>query len=281
MRLPGPRHCTLTLIHNNQASRNGYVVPLLEALSRELDANFTKVGWQPPHQIHSYRLSLLREVSYFFLELSWVRYRRLSRIADLRVVWSFLVHRFPKFLGMRKSLAQWQRRSFIETSVTAKHILAWQTFLESNSQVLICCEDDLIFRADSGARLRELFEAGLPDSGATLFYADLAGGLDTRQLLIHRLIDATTGDRIIYKQPTTNTACCYLLSRALAENFMNQISLKPSLRLVGIDWMMNAMFMRQRAEGIHCQCIHFFPTLFGHGTFTGEYVSWQREAVKP
>jgi hypothetical protein len=271
----------VTLIHNNQVSRNSYVVPLLDALSRDLGAHFTKIGWQPPRQVHSYRLSLMREISYFFLELRWARYRRLGRIAELRVVWSFLVHRFPKFMGMRKSLAAWRRRSFIETSVTAKHILAWQSFLESESQFLICCEDDIIFRPDSGARLRELIETGLPDRGDALFYADLAGGLDAPTLLIHRLVDTTSGDRILYQQPTTNTACCYLLSRSLAENFMNQISLKPSLRLVGIDWMMNAMFMRQRAQRIDCQCVHFSPTLFGHGTFTGEYVSWQRETAIP
>jgi hypothetical protein len=281
MRLPGYLHCTVTLIHNNQASRNGYAVPLLEALSQELGANFTKVGWQPPPQIHSYRLSLRREIHYLILELRWAKYRRLGRIADLRVAWSFLAHRFPKFIGMSKSLAQWRRRSFIETSVTAKHILAWQTFLESDSQFLLCCEDDVIFRPDSVARVRALFETGLPERGDILFYADLAGGLDAAQLQIHELVDSTPGDRIVYKQPTTNTACCYLLSRGLAENFMNQISLKPSLRLVGIDWMMNAMFMSQRAEGINCKCIHFSPTLFGHGTFTGEYVSWQREAPWP
>jgi len=281
MRLTAHGPCTVTLIHNNQPSRNGYVIPLLEALSHELGANFTKIGWQPPLQVHSYGLSLYREISYLFLELRWARYRRLSRIAELRVVWSFFLHRFPKFLSIGTSLREWRRRSFIETAVTSKHILAWQTFLESDSQFLICCEDDLVFRADSSARLRELFESDLPSRGDTLFYADLAGGLETRQLLIHRLIEAKTGDRIIYKQPTTNTACCYLLSRALAENFMNQISLKPSLRLVGIDWMMNAMFMRQRAERLTCRCIHFSPTLFGHGTFTGEYVSWQRQTATP
>lgn len=40
---------------------------------------------------------------------------------------------------------------------------------------------------------------------------------------------------------------------------------------------MNAMFMDIVRRGGDCRALHFEPTLFGHGTFTNDYVSWQRE----
>lgn len=274
---PPARPVFVGLVHNNQATRNDYVVPRLQAMCRTIGGQFACVGWQAPRQPHSLRLALQRDLIYLALEIRWARYRRLSALAPLRVLKSYLFGRLARYVARDHRLTAWRSMSFIETAVTAKHILAWQLFLETDAHHLLCCEDDLIFRDDSVTRLTGLLDS-LAGRDADLLYCDLAGGLEIEVLDVGRLVETRTGDRTVYRPPTTNTACAYLLSRGLAAEFMRQITLRPKLRLVGIDWMMNAMFMDLVGRDVDASAIHFSPTLFGHGTFSNDYISWQHDA---
>jgi len=115
--------------------------------------------------------------------------------------------------------------------------------------------------------------------GSGLHYIDLAGGLPLASLEVDRLVAGRAGDRIFYTHATTNTSCCYLLSRPLVARFMAEIALAPSLRLVNIDWMINAILMRLRAAAIACDALHFDPPIFGHGSLTGDYASQIQAAL--
>jgi GR25 family glycosyltransferase involved in LPS biosynthesis len=176
--------------------------------------------------------------------------------------------------GGRSVLAGWKRNSFIETVVTDKHIRAWSAFLESDADFMICFEDDAVFKDDSTQRLNELLDdlaRRLPD---ILIYVDLAGGCERDMLKIDTLETGRDASFRFYRKPVTNTACSYLMSRPLVTIFIEMIVRRPWLRLIGIDWMMNKLFILAANDGIECSCMHASPTIFKHGSFTGEYKTW-------
>jgi hypothetical protein len=266
----------VVLVHNHQPDRNAYAIPRLETLCESLGATYDSVSWQPPIRPVSRAAALARDIASTRLEVAWSRYRGASLGTIRRVLTNNVRARLPKYFSGKGALDTWRRRLFIEAAVTAKHLSAWHLLLESNSPYLICCEDDVVFEPDSIERLRAVLVTDLPAIANPRFYLDLAGGMSASELQIEDLVQSRGADRIHYRYPVTNSACSYLISRPLAADFLAQTGADPTLRLLGIDWMMNAMFMAQRQLGLTCECIHFSPPVFRHGTFTGEYASWQR-----
>jgi len=104
------------------------------------------------------------------------------------------------------------------------------------------------------------------------------GGCKLADLMIARLETSQDENYRYYKKPVTNTACAYLMSRELVTTFCATLTRRPWLRLVGIDWMMNSLFILWGERVSDCICMHADPTIFKHGTTTGEYVSWQAKA---
>ncbi|OYU16226.1 MAG: hypothetical protein CFE37_02465 [Alphaproteobacteria bacterium PA4] len=275
MTLP-PARLHIALVHNHQPDRNAYLLPRLEALSTAFAAALTLVAWQPPLVPHKLMMRVYRDWRQYRLQLAWSRYRGFGVRAALGI------HR--GFAGQLAALARDPARrqrlcriSTVETFVTAKHIVAWQAFLDGDASHLLVCEDDLIFHPDSADRLR----AALTDAAATpgLRHVDLAGGLAPDRLGIDRLVTARDDGRIHYARAVTNTACGYLLSRELAGHFLAILLRRPDLRLLGIDWMLNAMLMQLRRDGIAVTGLHHDPPIFGHGTFSGAYTSWMQVAL--
>lgn len=78
-------------------------------------------------------------------------------------------------------------------------------------------------------------------------------------------------------KPVTNTACAYLMSRPLVIIFLDILTKRPLLRLIGVDWLMNKLFISMAKNEMECACMHANPTIFKHGTTTGNYVAWDRE----
>lgn len=279
----GPTHAPrpqlqVALIHNHTPDRNDRLVPALEQLSGALDASLTLVGWQPPLQSHSFGMRLWRDWRYYRLQCSWSRYRRFGLRQTIGITRAFISKTLAGHFSQAHR-ARMCRISQIETLVTAKHIAAWQAFLETDATYLLCCEDDLVVQSDSVDRLRTLLASD--DLGAGLRYIDLAGGLPIAMLGVDRLLARRDGARVFYARAVTNTACCYLLSRPLAERFMAKLIRNPELRLVGIDWMMNAILMTLNDNQVGCDALHFDPPIFGHGSFTGDHVSWMQIALDP
>jgi GR25 family glycosyltransferase involved in LPS biosynthesis len=171
----------------------------------------------------------------------------------------------------------WKRNSCIEMFVSDKHIRAWTAFLEKGSDCLICFEDDAVFRSDSIQRLMALLDELSPSQLDRPLYVDLAGGCSLDALSIQNLEESWDGSFRRYSKPVTNTACAYLLSKPLVAMFVETITRRPWVRLIGIDWMMNKLLMHIADEGVQCACMHSDPTIFKHGTTTGEFVSWQAE----
>lgn len=270
----------IALIHNNNVQRNAYVRPQLEnmvdALGGVVACEKIEASFQPEIKPHSISMAFLRDVIYSNLYREWCRYRLLTPLNLLWGFLSFLKRSFIKYIVEYKSIgAPWQKNSAIEVMVTEKHVRAWGRFLDSGADFIIIFEDDAVFKEDSVQRIKELLGLVTQRNLDARVYVDLAGGCKLEELNIDNLESSHDAFFKFYSKPVTNTACAYLMSRELVVDFYSILTRRPWLRLIGIDWMMNSLFIQMESDGKECFCMHAVPTIFKHGTTTGEYVSWQ------
>lgn len=271
---------SIALIHNNNNQRNVDLRPRLAELMAGLSSSSIRVAievaYQPLVKRHGFPMAFLRDVIYQILDRDWLRYRHLKPPFLPRHVVSFLRRtiRAGYFAG-----GGWRRSSAIEMIVTDKHIRAWATFLDTDADFLICFEDDAVFGDDSILRITNLLDTLAHKNPSGLVYVDLAGGCRLEELKIDKLESGRDASFRYYSKPVTNTACAYLMSRPLVACFHDKLIRRPWLRLIGIDWMMNKLFMCIEKAGVQCDCMHADPTILKHGSTTGEFVSWQ--AQKP
>ncbi len=160
--------------------------------------------------------------------------------------------------------------------MTDKHIRAWSAFLDSDADLLLCCEDDAVFKENSVQRVNDLIEMLAYRVGNGPIYVDLAGGCRYDEIKIDNLEVGRDDAFRFYAKPVTNTACAYLMNRPLVSTFHDILTRKPWLRLIGIDWLMNKLFITMAKSKVECACMHADPTIFKHGTTTGDYVAWDR-----
>jgi hypothetical protein len=276
----GKQSVCLALVHNNNAGRNAYIRPFLNELRSRLLERFatieTEVSNQPEIRAHCLPMAFLRDAVYQLLIREWCRYRLIRPQSLLLHAPRFFLKSINKYSSGREN---WKRNSSIETVITDKHIRAWSAFLETRGDFLICFEDDAVFKEDSIQRLGDLLETLFQRNFDRLIYIDLAGGCQLDELKIGNIEKSRERFFRHYSKPVTNTACVYLMSRPLVGVFHEMIIRNPWLRLIGIDWMMNKLFIKLIKDGIECDCMHADPTIFRHGTTTGEYASWQTQEL--
>lgn len=268
----------LALIHNDNTERNTKIIPALRGLqaclaSRQFDVRLIEVAYQPEVKPHSRFMAILRDVTYQVTAYNWQRYCGLS--PSLLKHMAILLHKTIQ-VGRYSVGGNWRRSSAIEVTVTDKHIRAWANFLDMDQDFLICFEDDAVFRSDSTHRIVNLLEELKQEKQEPLIYVDLAGGCSLDALQIHGLQASQDEYFRYYKKPVTNTACVYLMSSSLAATFYKTIVFRPWFRLIGVDWMMNALMIRMEQECRGCVCMHADPSIFKHGSVTGEYTPWTR-----
>ncbi len=265
----------IAVVHNHDGVRTAYLLPRLASLATELGASFRAVAWQPPARPHPVTLRAWRYLHYAWLASAWSRYCGDGRLASLRVLLREVRNGAGDLLVARRREPS-LRYSAIQTLIADKHLLAWRAFLETDATHLMCCEDDLVFKPDSHDRLRAALATAEADD---LCYVDLAGGLPLAELGVGQLVDRRDGDRLEFARAAPNTSCGYLMSRRLVEHFMAGLLRRPQLRLVSIDWLVNALLIGLRDAGIACRGRYYVPPVFGHGSFTGEYRSFLSDAA--
>jgi hypothetical protein len=270
----------VALIHNNNEQRNALVRPNIDRLRAELSSlcsiETLEISYQTPIQPHGILLALRRDILKHRLEYEWRQYRQLESSV------------FRDFLGSIKSLEKkylsrdtksrdrWRRSSAIEVMVTDKHIRAWDRFLELDCDLLICLEDDAVFKPDSIEQFAAVIHEIATLEPQSNLYVDLAGGCSLSDLQIAHLVQRKKGFLTFYERAVTNTACAYLLSKPLVASFKAALVRLPALRLIGIDWMINKLLIELHCAGGSCICFHADPTVFKHGSTTGDFQAWER-----
>jgi hypothetical protein len=267
----------LALITNGDRRRLDYLAPRLQqlqqVLSTRFDTAFISVRFQPNTKPLRSPAWLLKNLLYETAMLDWRAYRgeQVSKLKkSYRTANVMLRHLFSHANGRRET-------SIIEVAVTAKHIRAFDSFLESRRDFLICIEDDALIEDGRAEKCLELLTklSVEPSCSDSNLYVDLAGGVPFSQLAVEKLEDGIQFECRKFRQPVTNTACAYLCNRPLVSLWGEILLGHPHYRLLPIDWMINKFFLTMRDRGLTSVCLHAEPPLFGHGSFEGRYEPWR------
>lgn len=269
---------TLTLIHNNDKKRisniQPYIEKLLNLLSDKHKTNYYEVSFQPEIKPINLLSSIKRDLLYWKLGRSWEKYRKIKNkniFSSIRI----LIFKLFKIYLNKKNRLNHLRSGNIEMIVTNKHIQAFQIALQEETDYLIIFEDDAVFKEDSIKKIYNLVNK-LGGGKKELTYIDLAGGCKLDDLKINKLESKKDKYFRYYDKPVTNTACSYIISHNLLKHFNQLLISKPMLRYIGIDWMMNKLFIEIDKEKKYIDCRHSDPTFLNHGSVTGDFKAWER-----
>jgi hypothetical protein len=278
---PAKNTLLIALIHNNDAKRltpvRKSIASLARALGDTLVIECREFGHQATVVPHPPWLALARDLAYLSMERRWMRYAERTPDPiwrDGRRIVSMLLNKYAR--NRDNSRTRWQRIGAMEMAVTDKHVRAWMAGLEGHHDYILVLEDDAVFVEDSVGRVKAFFDSRVSEHPARpTFYLDLAGGLDVSSLNIDTLSASLADGLRSYRKPVTNTACGYILSAELAHAFSAILAQRPWFRAVGVDWMMNSMFMELASNSALVKCWHFDPPALRHGSTTGDFAAWR------
>lgn len=261
----------IALIHNNDQVRLKYIRPLLEKLKKELspryEAEIFEISEEIDETSHKTWVMIWTKLLYWKINREWIRYKLLKPRSILLDV-AILSRRLILAFFNRK----WEnRRTMIQAFVIDKHLKSWNTFLDKKADYSIFFEDDAIFKTDTVLRLKTFLQE-LNKYKDRPIYLDFAGGNTPEVNKVHKLELKRSKYKIYYKKPVTNTACVYLMNRLSAQIFYIELLRFPWLRIIGIDWILNKMFILT-ASKYNYLCFHADPYIFDNGSITGAYKS--------
>jgi len=271
----------VALITNGDKGRLDYLEPRLanleQVLSTRFDVHCFCIRFQPDQNPLLFPTSLIKDFLFQTTLSDWRVYcgGQRSRIKEGYQAAPVVV----KHLLSRRT--DRQKAATIEVAVTAKHIRAFDNFLESKRDFLFCIEDDILIEDKGAEKFLDLMSnvclarCGY-DSG---LYVDLAGGLSFSDLGTQSLEVGTQFGCRKFRYPVTNTACAYLCNRHLVSAWANILLGNPLFRLLPIDWMINKLFLVMRDNGVPSICLHTAPPIFGHGSFEGKHEPWRASAA--
>jgi hypothetical protein len=175
----------------------------------------------------------------------------------------------------RQGLQAAWRHSQVEAIVSEKHGRAWRQALSAGADLALVFEDDVECVPASQRRLQALLEAvpGLLERQPRL-YLDLAGGYPLEQVLpLAESLPCEELADLMLPGVHTNTACGYLVSRALLEAWLQALQQRPALAQLPIDHLINRASALQAPQAISG---HWRQPVFRHGSFCGTVRSWQQ-----
>jgi|688.fasta_scaffold14784_5 hypothetical protein len=263
----------IALIHNNNQERMASCREVVRYLQSELSASQHKVQvkefWeQEPIQTAS--------------RLSWLK-ARLRAARSQYVYTRFHLQQAPRFwlpylLGSldviqvlsctKKKLRFWE----VEKIVTRKHISAWNAGSEFDFTIVV--EDDAVVGKDLNLLAPILLmEVTRSIESGSATYLDIAGGYPLDLIATkHSIVqDGFVSATIVF----TNTACVYGFNRFLAKAMSDAVTRAPKMRELGVDFLMNALFLE--ISNSSSRCVHFTMDAIRHGSMDGKYKSWTQE----
>lgn len=203
------------------------------------------------------------------LEGNWARYLGHPRARGWILAGRALF--FVKIRGSRSALRKaWHIRQ-VEKAVTAKHVRAWREFATSAEDELLVLETDSVLTERTDAVIDAV--AARPTHHPR--YVNLAGGLESRDLGIDYLAMGPVGEHphlIRYRQAVTNTSCAYMMNRAMVQTALEYLGARPQDGELGIDWLVNAVFLADQGANIECWMAE--PPAIVHGSLSGITKSW-------
>ena len=269
------------LIHNADPARQAQR-QAIAALLAELGIPLELIGQQPP--LAPLPLGwrgrsdvLRRELAKLGADFAQRRLRASGAGLALRCRgrWVQLKALLQRMRQPRERLQAVWRHSQVEAIVSDKHGRAWRQALSAGADLALVFEDDVECVPASQRRLQALLEAApaLLERQPRL-YLDLAGGYPLEQVLPLAGALSTEGlADLMLPGVHTNTACAYLVSRALLEAWLQALQRRPALAQLPIDHLINRASALQAPQAISG---HWRQPVFRHGSFCGTARSWQQ-----
>lgn len=195
---------------------------------------------------------------------------------SLRNIYSLLLKTFvfiPKSLIFKRDSLI--RRQQIETLLTLKHLYGWLAVLNSDSDGIVCFEDDVILGIDGNLDyaiqlISKKSNLHIRDYGEKSIYfdfIDLAGGFTFDQMRIRQ--NSESGYE--YEGIIGNTTCSYFASHRLVKRLVADILANPKIINLGVGFVLNRSDMHLGSNEFKS----FLPihTPFKHGSLSGAIAS--------
>ncbi len=197
-------------------------------------------------------------------------------VGSLREVW-----KVRKVLGSKMKYKYYQERSCTEWEITKKHLALVRLFLESSNDFLVIFESDAIFGPveEFAKKISFLIKTNTNNDPC---WVRLSTGFDMRHLEVKSFpteeslaIEAELLGFQAYVKPTTNTSCCYMINRKMAEKIVNQFNTKwTSISMEPIDFFYNRALAKIAKYESVLSADFISPPII-HGSIIGSYQSWQ------
>jgi hypothetical protein len=262
----------IALIHNNEPDRLPQLRQSFLDIIGRVGGDVIEVFEQPKFEPLDYFSTVKRLAIYGLVHQRWAAFQQGRRHGSdsltLRDWWRVFRHGLNAFKAA--SNKKLRRQLAIEPILGAKHVAAWKRLTETNETYLLVAESDVLGQPHSADRLLAI-RSQLPADGRPI-YVDLAGGLPHDLIGVDKIIEDRKEGVLVLNRPATNTTCSYVISRSLADSFLKMIAERPYFRDVASDWLVNCLMMSAAGEG-QMECWHAHPTVFDHGSLTGEYRS--------
>ena len=266
------------LIHHNSIEREPYRNKLISLL-KDLNIELESISKQKNSYNKKYNFKMKIDLLYSAIKIQIfnIYHKRYLLKEKILLFFSELIN--PFIIKIIKILINYKKNNIniythnrIEKIVRAKHLKAWKIFLETNNEFLIIFEDDAICDSDSSNRLKNLLNK-IDYKENKYIYIDLAGGYKLNQILDKKQAKSNSDIfDLLIKKIWTNTACCYILSRAIVKEFLEIESEDNFSRNFPIDHLLNYLGHKTRKE---IYSAHFFKPIFSHGSFRNNIKSWQ------
>ncbi|MBL8550138.1 MAG: hypothetical protein JNJ73_09130 [Hyphomonadaceae bacterium] len=275
----GPR-TAVYVIHNHDDARLAYLLPALERLRAQvplLQAT-SLVGYQAsfagPQSEWKFRLAQAlawrweeRCQRRFFERTRPFMERARKLAADIHSVWK----------AFRRPLTAYDERfHYIHMALTDKHLRVLAAFMESDCELAVVCEDDVIVKEESADRLETIIALSAKVDPSSYIYVDLGGGFSIKTLSVDNLrAPPQQGDPDFlhrFRKKVPNTTCCFLINRAYAARMYQTVTRFPELKrlAVGRTFITAAYMMgdNETRAGLYALTE---PTVVQHGSATGDY----------
>ncbi|MBN9580624.1 MAG: hypothetical protein J0G37_03835 [Afipia sp.] len=271
----------LCVIHNNEAPRLEYLRAQIRGLAKAIETDgislrlydvgpeASGMAGQVPQDSFLNRLKRAWAAAWLFA--GYARHdprRRTDRLRYARL-W---------FRHFKSILFDYLRSIRIEQEVLYAHGHAWK-IASRTALPTIVLESDAIFPEGAIENLVSLIKWSLPQLEQEYFFADLAGGCSTQEILNSWCFEERFGMRTmqvgaidiqILPSLTANTVGGYLMSASLAAEFCRL--LQTTKRMVPPDWAVNLFAMHEPAVA-KATCVHTNPTILRQGSADGTYGS--------
>lgn len=270
----------ITLVHYNNVERTKtarkVIRDLADLIGDQFNVAISEVSYQPASSPVSIAVARQKALLFRKVVRQWDTYMGNDQPLWWAEMYYFLAHMvrhhvFAPYMTKNRRLQIAQ-----ELSITNKHLMAWNCFLESGKDLLLVFEDDVILDPDQLPEIKHFFSQlnKLQMDQSEPLYIDVAGGMSQDQLHAYHLKVSSENGMDAYSKPITNTVCGYMMNARLAGIFLGILIRNPDLRLLNADWLVNRLFIMMERMGVSCTCIHANPSIFIHGSISNVYRSW-------